>query len=364
MVKTNLSTREKEQFVDDGFIVIKNAISSEAVELAKNLLSAQKLVDDRQLLVTPELTTHPSILGLFNESCLADILRNEMGPYPDVISCQIAVTPPFDQLGGEPAPHVDGSWSGPIPQTMSEIDPITTRPKNSEKYFGVNDEIRGANDGQLWIDPDRRMSIGSYTALVGVALNDQLVPGNGQLAVIKGCHEVVEEAFKKQRDSGGVIGPEGLDWPRIKASKNGKPFYNGLPDQVREEAYRMAKDKPATEDWPWPELTPVLLEAGDATVVLHSCPHTPTPNFGPNPRMNIYFRIRKQRKENPHEGSRRLGHGVSDHLDRGYFGQFLQYPDTYDPWQTSIDKLCDHWSEWDGFKELIQEKKQIASSLQ
>ena len=357
MSKTNLSTEEKQQFIDDGFIVIKNAISPEAVKLAKDLLTAQTLIDDRQLLVTPELTTHPSVLGLFNESCLGAIVRNEMGPCPEVISCQIAITPPFDTLGGEPGPHVDGSWSGPIPKSMSEVDPITTRPKNAAKYFGANDEVRGSNDGQLWIDPDRRMSIGSYTTLVGVALNDQLVPGNGQLGVMKGCHEAVEEAFIRQRDSGGVIGPEGLDWPRIKESKSGKPFYNGLPDQVRQKAEEMAKDTDASKEWPWPELTPVLLNEGDATIVMHSCPHTPTPNFGPNPRMNIYFRIRREREDNPHEGSRRLGHGVSDHLDRGYFGQFLEYPESYDPWKTSIDKLCDHWSEWDGFRELIEKRQ-------
>jgi len=119
----------------------------------------------------------------------------------------------------------------------------------------------------------------------------------------------------------------------------------------------MAKDKKPSKEWPWPELTPVLLNAGDAAIVMHSCPHTPTPNFGPNPRMNIYFRIRRLREGNPHEGSRRLGHGVSDHLDRGYFGQFLQYPESYDPWQTSINKLCDHWSEWDGFQKLIEERR-------
>ena len=122
---------------------------------------------------------------------------------------------------------------------------------------------------------------------------------------MKGCHEAIEEAFKKQRESGGVIGPEGLDWPRIKESKSGKPFYNGLPDAVRQKAIEMASDKKPTKNWPWPELTPVLMGAGDAVIAMHSCPHTPTPNFGPNPRMNIYFRIRRLRENNPHEGSRR-----------------------------------------------------------
>ena len=352
-----MSLEQKHHFIEDGFIVMKNAVDPKLIKKAKDLLLAQPLAEGRQLLVSPELTTHKCILALFNESKLAEILRQEMGPFPEVISCQIAITPPFDQLGGEPFPHVDGSWSGPIPESMSEIDLLTTRPKNAEKYFGVNDEVRGSNDGQLWLDPDRRISIGSYTTLVGIALNDQTVPGNGQLGLMKGCHEAIEEAFKRQRKSRGVIGPEGLDWPRVKEAKNGKPFYNGLPDRVRQKAIDMASNKKPTKDWPWPELTPVLLSAGDAAIVMHSCPHAPTPNLGPNPRMNIYFRIRRLREENPHEGSRRLGHGVSDHLDRGYFGQFLEYPNSYNPWETSIDKLCDHWGEWDGMKEAVAAKK-------
>ena len=205
MPETHMSRQQKSQFIEDGFVVIENAINQDVLGYARDLLLEQPLIKDRELLVTPELTTHPSILALFNDSVLADIIRNEMGPYPEVISCQIAVTPPFDTLGGEPGPHVDGSWSGRIPDSMSEIDPITTRPKNAAKYFGVNDEVRGTNDGQLWLDLERRLSIGSYTALVGVALNDQLLPGNGQLAVMRGCHEAVEEAFIKQRDSHGVI---------------------------------------------------------------------------------------------------------------------------------------------------------------
>jgi len=40
--------------------------------------------------------------------------------------------------------------------------------------------------------------------------------------------------------------------------------------------------------------------------------------------------------------------------------QFLEYPTNYNPWQTSIDKLCDHWSEWAGMQSLVnqQQKKQ------
>ena len=99
MPETHMSRQQKSQFIEDGFVVIENAINQDVLGRARDLLLEQPLIKDRELLVTPELTTHPSILALFNDSVLADIIRNEMGPYPEVISCQIAVTPPFDTLG-------------------------------------------------------------------------------------------------------------------------------------------------------------------------------------------------------------------------------------------------------------------------
>ena len=351
MAATCLAADQKRDFVRDGFVVIRDAVPAAMVTTARDLIRAGMPASEHRLLAPAELATHPDVIDLFRDTCLADIMRTEMGPFPDVVSCQIAVTPPFDKLGGRPGPHVDGSWSGPIPQRADEIEPIRGRPLDAPRYFGDNDDRRGTNDGQLWQDPDKRISLGSYTALVGVALNDQLEPGNGQLGVLKGMHEEVEAAFRMQRDSGDVVGPEGVGWPRIKIGGDGRVFLNGLPENVRakaqEAAQEAAKDTPPINGWPWPEVTPVLLGAGDAVIALHACPHTATPNLGPNARMNLYFRIRRWREGNPHEGTRRVGHGVSDHPDRGYYGQFLDYPPEYDAWGTSVAKLCDHWSEWD-----------------
>ncbi len=352
-MKTDLTNEEKQSLADDGYVILRNVISEEMVAAARGLIEDAIPRDEHQLLVAGKLATHPHINGLFNRSSLASILRNVMGPFPPVISCQVAVTPPHNKLGGKPGTHVDGGWSGELPESADEIDLVTARPKDPVRWFGENDGKRGSNDGILWMDPERRLSYGSYTALVGVALNDQLEPGNGQFAVLKGMHEEVESCFKEQRDSGGIVGPEGVGWPRVKIGASGKPYMNGLPDRIREMAGERAKAGTPTENWPWPELTPVLLGAGDAVIALHSCPHTPTPNLGPNPRMNIYFRVRRFREGNPNEGTRRVAHGVSDHPDRGYFGQFLEYPDDYDPWQTTIDRLCDHWSEWDGMQDIV-----------
>lgn len=349
----DLSPEEKLRLYKDGYVVIKNAVEPEAIAEAKALIESFIPKDERQLLVPGKLATDERIIGLLNESRLKPTLETVMGPFPPVISCQVAVTPPGFNRGGEPGTHVDGGWSGPLPESASEIDPNTHRPIDAERYFGANDEKRGDNDGLLWMNPERTLSYGSYTTLVGVALNDQLEPGNGQFAVLKGLHEMVEACFREQRDEGGIIGPEGYEWPRVRIDSKGRPFNNGLPERIRKIAEARRAEGQATENWPWPELTPVCLAAGDAVIALHALPHTPTPNLGPNPRMNIYFRIRRLREGNPNEGTRRVAHGVSDHPDRGYFGQFLEYPEDYDPWQTSIEKLCDHWSEWDGMQEIV-----------
>ncbi len=353
MGETELTDEQKESLVRDGFVVIRGAVPPDIAGRARKLITDSLPKDERRLLVPGELATHPDVIGLFNATRLPQLMESAMGPFPPVISCQVAVTPGHDRMGGSPFAHVDGSWGGTIPASAEEIDAASGRPKDPARWFGENDDLRGTNDGQLWQDPDRRISLGSYTALVGVCLNDQREPGNGQFAVLKGMHHAVERAFRRQRDAGSVIGPEGLDWPRIKIGETGRPYLNGLPDAVRNQVTDPARETFEHPKWPWPELTPVLLDEGDAVIALHSCPHTPTPNHGPNPRMNIYFRIRRLREGSPHEGSRRLGHGVSDHLDRGYYGQFLDYPADYDPWQTSIDYLCDHWTEWDGLQDQV-----------
>ncbi len=357
---TTLSEAQKRDFFHDGFIVVRDAVPAPIHRRARATIAASLPADERRLLVPPRLAGHPDVLALFNESGLKELMENTMGPFPDVISSQVAVTPPHDEMGGGPGPHVDGSWGGVIPTAPEEIDIEHGRPRDAEQYFGPDDTRRGTNDGQLWQDPQRRISLGSYTALVGVAVNDQLVPGRGQFAVVRGAHEAVEAVFRAQRDSGSVIGPEGADWPRIKISSAGRPYLNGLPDSIRARANAAAARAEPIEGWPWPMLTPVCLSAGDAVIALHSCPHTPTPNFGLAPRMNIYFRLRRLRPESPHEGTRRVGHGVSDHPDRGYFGQFLDYPDDYDAFQTSIDKLCDHWCEWDGMQEIVEAQRGAA----
>ena len=39
------------------------------------------------------------------------------------------------------------------------------------------------------------------------------------------------------------------------------------------------------------------MEEGDAFIALHSLPHTATPNMSDDPRVNVYWRVRRWRSE-------------------------------------------------------------------
>ena len=68
MPETHMSRQQKSQFIEDGFIVIEDAINQDVLGRARDLLLKQPLIEDRDLLVTPEFTSHPTIHGLYNES--------------------------------------------------------------------------------------------------------------------------------------------------------------------------------------------------------------------------------------------------------------------------------------------------------
>ena len=123
-------------------------------------------------------------------------------------------------------------------------------------------------------------------------------------------------------------------------------------------------------EWAWPHLTPLLLGQGDAFIALHSLPHIQTPNRSEHDRVNVYFRVRRARPENPLESATSASWHGSDHPDRprGYGNYEEEFLDTsaapdYDAFAYSIEKLCDHWSEWDGVRELAAEERRARQRL-
>ena len=345
-----LSDDQKRDLERDGFVVLKNAVPHSVTARAKAVINPD-----------PTRIVHgdnPAINGLYNDSPLCEILTEAMGPHTAPINAQVAVTQPHyaDAVVRRkatpqyaPRAHVDGGWAGLCPIKRGDIlasgETLETWGRSGDpKSMGP------AGGAPLWQDRERTLALGSYTALVGVCLNDQRRPGKGQFSVRRGAHEAVEAFFRMQREQGGPIGGSGPDWPRLIPAGEDEA-YAGIMPQAMEATYpetRFEKD-----GWPWPELTPVLMAEGDAVIALHSLPHTATPNLSDDPRMNVFFRIRRFRPDNPYEGDKRVGWGVSDHPDRALNGDFLDYPDGYDPFATSIEKMCDHWSEWDGMRHIV-----------
>lgn len=159
-----------------------------------------------------------------------------------------------------------------------------------------------------------------------------------------------------QRDAGGPVGGGGPLWPRLVGIAGDKAYAGFLPDAMVQDFPDVRQHWARFEhpDWAWPQLTPLLMSPGDAVVLLHSCPHSPTPNYSDDPRINVYYRLRRWRPDNPLESDDpRIAswHGT-DHPDRarayGPDGGFLDYSASpgYDPFATSIDRLCDHWADW------------------
>ena len=356
---TTLSLEEKRTLLRDGILILKNAIPPKVVKRAKALIS-----ENPTKIVWGD---NPTINGLYNDSILGELLDDVMGPHTRPINAQVAVVMPGygdavsrarlrdgkapKALGG----HVDGGWAGLCPQKVSEIEATGV----SLHSWGADGDPRSmgpAGGAPLWQDEARTLAIGSYTVLAGACLNDQVQPGKGQFGVHIGAHEAVEAFFRMQRDRGGPLGGSGPEWPRLQPGPNDTAMAGVMPPEMVN-AYPDRKFK--MDGWPWPELTPALLAEGDGFIALHSLPHTATANLSEDPRMNVLFRIRRGRPENPHEGNPVIGWGVSDHPDRALSGAFLDYPDSYDPYQVSIDKLCDHWSEWQGMTEVVAERNAV-----
>ncbi|MDE2699488.1 MAG: hypothetical protein OXI23_11505, partial [Gemmatimonadota bacterium] len=139
-------------------------------------------------------------------------------------------------------------------------------------------------------------------------------------------------------------------WPPLKRVCDKAVGINTLPEWIANHYREGAQFTP--DGLMWPEPTPVLAEEGDAFISVHGIPHCGTRNdLGADPRISAYFRLRRHRP-----GGAKV-RGDSDHPDRGWEGEFLEYSDGYNPWQVAIDKLCDPWSEWDGMQEVVDEAR-------
>ena len=208
-----LSDDEKRDLKRDGFVILRNAV-------ARNVTARAKAVINQD----PTKIVHgdnPAINGLYNDSGLRELMLETMGPHTAPINAQVAVTMPHfaDAVvrrkanpNYAPGAHVDGGWAGPCPVKRSEI---LASGQRLETWGSDGDpkSMGPAGGAPLWQNRERTLAIGSYTALVGVCLNDQRRPGKGQFSVRRGAHEAVEAFFRMQRHKGGPLGGGGPAWP-------------------------------------------------------------------------------------------------------------------------------------------------------
>ena len=197
-VTNRLSSQAKSALFLDGSVVLRRVVDKHSVRRARTLIDQ----DVKKIFHFD----HPDINDLYNRSPISKILNDVMGPHTRPMNAQVAVTSPntidavsrtnFD-VSSVPPPkaQVDGGWAGLCPLSQTEIAASGSTLHN----WGHDGDPRsmGPNGAApLWQDQQRRLAIGSYTALVGVCLSDQLDPGKGQFAVRKGAHESVQSFFR------------------------------------------------------------------------------------------------------------------------------------------------------------------------
>ena len=353
-----LTSEQKQSFFDDGYIVLKKAVPDQIVDQAVQLLdSAEK---------RHALSTDHRLTDLINESDITPILRNTMGRFDPPKSCQVGLNPirkPGDyytSLGyiEKDVPyfgcqtHIDGSLTIQPPQEIQE----GTEEEIYRRYIaagprgdlGRSPDVMGHNNTPMFQDPEMTLGLGSFTAFVFVCLNDQTVEGRGQTALLRGAHHEVQKFFRKQQSINNHLGVEGPGWPRLDHEAPNRCGLVYVPEEVRNVFVdETSESTPDGKKWPRP--TQILMEPGDACITSYHIPHSATRNeLGTETRKSIIFRIRnKSRQPN------KMVTGSSDHPDRGWNGEWLEYEAGNNPWERSKYAMCNMWHEWEGMRETI-----------
>ncbi|MDA1076494.1 MAG: hypothetical protein O3A63_17315 [Proteobacteria bacterium] len=358
-----LTDEQKRSFHRDGFIVVKNAASDALVEAARARIRSAERGEN--------LGSTKEMLDLVNASSVTSILNDAMGEFDPPSACQVGVLKKvqpgerYNNLGyvDRDMPyygaelHMDGNITIASPQEVQQGSPdeiyrrhFASGPSGD---LGRSAAVMGHNMTPMFQDPQMTLGLGSFTAFVFVCLNDQMQPGCGQTSLLKGGHHATEKFFRWQFESNGHLGPEGPGWPRLNYDAPNRCGMNYLPDAIHDQF--TDDDSLATPDGRrWPQPVQILMQPGDACIAMYHIPHSGSRNEnGSESRKNIIFRIRNKKRQ-----PGKTLTGLSDHPDRGWKGEFLEYEDGNDPWARSKYAMCNMWDEWQGMQHIVlQEQK-------
>ncbi|MYD44035.1 MAG: hypothetical protein F4W90_09130 [Gammaproteobacteria bacterium] len=378
-----ITDKQKTSFYHDGFLIIKHAVPLDLTREARVRVEGLR---DRggttefqrgfQFFATsPEC--QQAFVNMFEGSQLGACLRELIGPFSPIIACDAHNTPGADDsgfVGGDQGEmgHIDGMMAPPpefYPANRDDIIALGKDPDDPEamhRYMShLNHTIQNPMGTPFYMDPEQTLTIGDFTAFVGIAFSDQTVIGSGQTGVRRGFHHDMEQFFRMQREAGGPIGYEGPGWPRVEpiSAAHGQP-HMGMPTPLLQPPGPRHGGSVHIDGWrdsrgnPYTWLTPVSLEEGDAFIALHGLPHAGTANHSRRTRYAAFYRVRRFRSQNPYEGDPRWMHGTRDHNDRLGDASAAKFDyDTYNPYAMTIDHLCDMWSEWDGMQEIVNSER-------
>ena len=339
-----LSRHQELGLYRDGFVVLRKTIDDSMVRrarrklyvslgaLSSRALSVTRRADlDKSIASAKALGRDPDILNLFNETALKRILGSLLGACLEPIQrAQVATNFPQGENdivneSGYPVKdtphngwcgHLDGLWNGA--SRVPAIDAVLSPYRRSRWYRDPS------TNGCYRTYPGTNSNLQNFTALVGVALSDQLVEGAGNLGVLRGAHKKMGEFFQAQRQAGGPLGPDGPGWPREnKSAPNGHGLRH-YPDAIRQAFSGHAVTTRDGQLWPKPTL--LKMKAGDAVSIHYAAPHAATKVIEPDPRFMIYFRITSSCRQ--------------EH-------QLMVFPEA----------LCDIWLEWPGMQATVAEQE-------
>jgi len=325
-VATAMSDVQKRTLYRDGFVVLPGMASAQQVAAARRRLfmslGAGEAADGKK----------PEFLDLFNGTDLAPLVAEALGPVAPAKYCQLPSRFPANPVDGvneagypdRETPfhgwhgHLDGLWNGATAVHQDVKRPMTAAERKA--WHGEK-----SRNGCRKSFPEHASNLMNFTLLVAVALSDQTEEGRGNVGVLKGAHHHIEAFFRRQRDAGGPLGPDGPDWQRVDTQAPNGAGLRHYPEAVRQ---AFAPDGATGKDGRfWPRPTLLRLAPGDAALVLHATPHGATRVASSEPRFMAYFRVSPLTRPAANK---------------------LVHPDA----------LCDIWSEWPGMASIVAEQRQ------
>lgn len=232
----SLSLADLQGFFSEGFVRVPQAVPEILVDDALRHINSCLGRGDIS-------RDHPSLIGLApgsaqNSPALLDLFNTSKGSkLPTVVQCLLGK--------GRAAP--------PLGCQVALKFPSPTRAEHAS--MGTN--------GRGWhVDGFGKGKHSPFTLLVGICLSDVIQPNSGELAVHPGAHWGLQQAVRDEVSSGS-------------------DSFSGLVDGSSEFSKK-------------PDLGPpqsLLLRRGDAIVCHQKLPHLGMPNFSPNIRYQVYFRV-------------------------------------------------------------------------